>query len=134
MCLAIPGRVAETWRENEVLMGKVEFSGVTRRVCLDHVPDVKIDEYVLVHVGFALSKIDAAEAAQVFEILRELKQLSELESRPHEIPRRIPERGRREGARGGHRGAATRLGPDGSLRRPDPLDREVRDRPHAPRA
>lgn len=82
MCLAIPGRVAETWRENEVLMGKVEFSGVTRRVCLDHVPDVKIDEYVLVHVGFALSKIDAAEAAQVFEILRELKQLSELEEPP----------------------------------------------------
>ena len=79
MCLASPGRVAETWRENEVLMGKVEFSGVTRRVCLDHVPDVKIDEYVLVHVGFALQKIDAAEAAQVFEILRELKQLSELE-------------------------------------------------------
>jgi hydrogenase expression/formation protein HypC len=79
MCLAIPGRVAETWRENEVLMGKVEFSGVTRRVCLEHVPDVKIDEYVLVHVGFALTKIDAAEAAQVFEILRELKQLSELE-------------------------------------------------------
>lgn len=82
MCLAIPGRVAETWRENEVLMGKVEFSGVTRRVCLDHVPDVKIDEYVLVHVGFALSKIDAAEAAQVFEILRELKQLSELDEEP----------------------------------------------------
>jgi len=79
MCLAIPGRVAETWRENEILMGKVEFSGVTRRVCLEHVPDVKIDEYVLVHVGFALQKIDAAEAAQVFEILRELKQLSELE-------------------------------------------------------
>ena len=79
MCLAIPGRVAETYRENDVLMGKVEFSGVTRRVCLEHVPDVRVDEYVLVHVGFALSKIDAAEAAQVFEILRELRQLGELE-------------------------------------------------------
>jgi hydrogenase expression/formation protein HypC len=79
VCLAIPGRVAEIWRENDVLMGKVEFSGVTRRVCLEHVPDVKIEEYVLVHVGFALSKIDAAEAARVFEILRELRQLSELE-------------------------------------------------------
>jgi len=79
MCLAIPGRVAETWLEDGVRMGKVEFSGVTRRVCLEHVPDARIDEYVLVHVGFALSKIDAAEAARVFEILRELKQLSELE-------------------------------------------------------
>ena len=80
MCLAIPGRVAETYRENDVLMGKVEFSGVTRRVCLEHLPDVKIGEYVLVHVGFALSKVDEAEAARTFEILRELKQLSELES------------------------------------------------------
>jgi hydrogenase expression/formation protein HypC len=80
MCLAIPGRVSETYRENEVLMGRVEFSGVTRRVCLEHVPDVQVDEYVLVHVGFALSKIDAGEAAKVFEILRELRQLGELEA------------------------------------------------------
>jgi hydrogenase expression/formation protein HypC len=80
MCLAIPGRVTETYRENEVLMGRVEFSGVTRRVCLEHVPDVQVDEYVLVHVGFALSKIDAGEAAKVFEILRELRQLGELEA------------------------------------------------------
>ena len=80
MCLAIPGRVAETYWENDVLMGKVEFSGVTRRVCLDHVPDARVDDYVLVHVGFALSKIDPAEAARVFEILKELKQLDELEA------------------------------------------------------
>ena len=80
MCLAIPGRVTATFRENDVLMGKVEFSGVTRRVCLDYVSDVQVDEYVLVHVGFALSKIDAEEAAKIFEILRELKQLSELEA------------------------------------------------------
>lgn len=80
MCLAVPGRVTETFRENDVLMGKVDFSGVARRVCLEHLPDVKIGEYVLVHVGFALSRIDAAEAAKVFEILGELKQLSELDA------------------------------------------------------
>ena len=80
MCLAVPGRVTETYRENDVLMGKVDFSGVARRVCLEHLPDVKIGEYVLVHVGFALSRIDAAEAAKVFEILGELKQLSELDA------------------------------------------------------
>lgn len=79
MCLAVPGRVTETYRENDVLMGKVDFSGVARRVCLDHLRDVKVGEYVLVHVGFALSRIDAAEAARVFEILGELKLLSELE-------------------------------------------------------
>jgi len=80
MCLAVPGRVTETYRENDVLMGKVDFSGVARRVCLEHLPDVKIGEFVLVHVGFALSRVDAAEAAKVFEILGELKQLSELET------------------------------------------------------
>lgn len=79
MCLAVPGRVTETYRENDMLMGKVDFSGVLRRVCLEHVSDVSVGEYVLVHVGFALSKIDAAEAARVFELLRELKQLNEVE-------------------------------------------------------
>lgn len=79
MCLAVPGKVTETWRENDMLMGKVDFSGVLRRVCLEHVADVIVGEYVLVHVGFALSRIDAAEAARVFELLRELKQLNELE-------------------------------------------------------
>jgi hydrogenase expression/formation protein HypC len=79
MCLAVPGRVTETYRENDVLMGKVDFSGVARRVCLEHLPDIRVGEYVLVHVGFALSRIDAAEAAKAFEILGELKQLSEIE-------------------------------------------------------
>ena len=79
MCLAIPGRVAEIYRENGVLMGKVDFSGATRRVCLDHVAGVTVGEYVLVHVGFALSRIDEDRAKQAFEILRELKQLGELD-------------------------------------------------------
>ncbi len=79
MCLAVPGRVAEIYRENEILMGKVDFSGVTRRVCLEHVPDAVVDDYVLVHVGFALSRIDADEAKKVFEYLRELRELGDLE-------------------------------------------------------
>lgn len=79
MCLGIPGRVTATYREHDVLMGKVAFGGVTRRVCLEHVPDVAPGEYVLVHVGFALSRIDADEAARVFAFLGELNQLGELE-------------------------------------------------------
>jgi len=79
MCLAVPGRVAEAYRENDVLMGKVDFSGVIRRVCLAHVPDVRVGDYVLVHVGFALSKIDADEAKKVFEFLSELRELGDLE-------------------------------------------------------
>ncbi len=79
MCLGIPGRVVETYREHDVLMGKVDFGGISKRVCLEHVPDVRVDEYVLVHVGFALSRIDEAEARRVFEFLDSMDQLDELE-------------------------------------------------------
>ena len=78
MCLGIPGKVVKTYREHDVLMGKVDFSGVLKQVCLEHVPDVQIGQYVLVHVGFALSKIDADEAEKVFEFLRGMDQLDEL--------------------------------------------------------
>ena len=56
MCLGIPGKVTETYREDDVLMGKVDFGGVAKRVCLEHVPEVRIGDYVLVHVGFALAR------------------------------------------------------------------------------
>jgi hydrogenase expression/formation protein HypC len=78
MCLGIPGKVTETYREHDVLMGKVDFSGVCKRVCLEHIPDVRPGEYVLVHVGFALSRINEEEAARVFVFLEELNQLDEL--------------------------------------------------------
>lgn len=78
MCLGIPGKVVETYREHDVLMGKVDFSGVCKRVCLEHVPEVQPGEYVLVHVGFALSRIDEAEAQLVFDFLEKMNQLDEL--------------------------------------------------------
>ena len=78
MCLAIPGKVVETYREHDVLMGKVDFGGVAKRVCLDHVPEVQVGKYVLVHVGFALSVIDEAEAQEVFSFLRQMNELEEL--------------------------------------------------------
>ena len=67
----IPGKVVETYREHDVLMGKVDFGGVSKRVCLEHVPEVRPDEYVLVHVGFALSRIDEAEGAPSVRVPRE---------------------------------------------------------------
>jgi hydrogenase expression/formation protein HypC len=79
MCLAIPGRLVETSREDDIAMGKVDFGGTRKRVCLEHVPDAKVGDYVLVHVGFALSRIDEAEARRVFEFLAEMKALEELE-------------------------------------------------------
>jgi len=78
MCLGIPGRVTETFREHDVQMGKVEFGGVLKRVCLEHVPETRVGDYVLVHVGFALQRIDETEAKRVFEFLERMNQLDEL--------------------------------------------------------
>jgi hydrogenase expression/formation protein HypC len=80
MCLGIPGKVVETYREHDVLMGRVEFGGVFKRVCLEHVPDARAGDYVLVHVGFALSRIDEVEAQRVFEFLKDMDQLDELKA------------------------------------------------------
>lgn len=80
MCLGIPGKVVETFRDQGVLMGKVSFEGISKDVCLEHVEDVRPGEYVLVHVGFALSKIDEAEAQQVFAFLESMNQLDELDA------------------------------------------------------
>jgi hydrogenase expression/formation protein HypC len=82
MCLGIPGKVVETYLEDDILMGKVIFGGVSKRVCLEHVPEVRPDDYVLVHVGFALSRIDENEARQVFAFLERMNQLDELEEPP----------------------------------------------------
>jgi len=78
MCLGIPGKVVQTYREHDLLMGKVDFGGVCKQVCLEHVPEARPGEYVLVHVGFALARIDEAEAERVFALLAGMNQLEEL--------------------------------------------------------
>ena len=80
MCLAIPGRVVETFQRDGLQMAKVQFGGVVRDACLEYVPDAAVGEYVLVHVGFAISRIDEAEAARTYALLEELDQLSELDA------------------------------------------------------
>lgn len=80
MCLAIPGKVIEKFREHDTLMGKVDFDGIVKKVCLEHVPDIALGDYALVHVGFALSRIDEVEAKRVFDLLKELRQLEELDT------------------------------------------------------
>jgi hydrogenase expression/formation protein HypC len=79
MCLGIPGRVEEVFTDGDVRCAKVAFGGITKRVCIEHVPDVVPGEFVLVHVGFALARIDEDEAERVFDLLRELDQLADLE-------------------------------------------------------
>ena len=60
-------------------MGKANFGGIVKQVCLEYTPEAKVDDYVLVHVGFALSTIDEAEATRTYELLKEMSQLQELE-------------------------------------------------------
>jgi hydrogenase expression/formation protein HypC len=78
MCLAIPGRVVETFDQNGMRMAKVQFGGITREACLEYVPDTRVGEYVLVHVGFAISKVDEEEAQRTYQLLEEMDQLTEL--------------------------------------------------------
>jgi hydrogenase expression/formation protein HypC len=78
MCLGIPGKIVETYQEHDILMGKVDFGGVLKRVCLEHTRDVAPGKYVLVHVGFALQVIDETEAKQVFEFLERMNELNDL--------------------------------------------------------
>jgi hydrogenase expression/formation protein HypC len=80
MCLGIPGRIVELRDDNGFPMGMVDFGGVRREVCLAYVQnDVGVGDYVIVHVGFAISKVDEAEARRTFEVLREMSQLDELD-------------------------------------------------------
>ena len=78
MCLGIPGEVVEVREENGLKFGKVKFAGIARDVCLECVPEVTVGDFVLVHVGFAISRIDAAEAARTYRILEELGQTAEV--------------------------------------------------------
>lgn len=80
MCLGIPGQVMEIHREKDLLFGKVRFGGITRTICLEYVPDAQVGEFVVVHVGFAISKIDADEAARSYEVLEEIGATLELTS------------------------------------------------------
>ena len=79
MCLAVPGKILETYEENGLRMGKVDFNGISKRACLEHVAEAVCGDYVIVHVGFALARVDEEEAKKVFEYLAEMKQLYELD-------------------------------------------------------
>ncbi|HXP84880.1 MAG TPA: HypC/HybG/HupF family hydrogenase formation chaperone [Bryobacteraceae bacterium] len=70
MCLAIPGKILDTEEIAGIRVGRVQFGGVTRKAYLDYVPEAVVGDYVMVHVGFALSKVDQDEAARTYESMR----------------------------------------------------------------
>lgn len=81
MCLGVPGQITEIWQHETtgLAMGKVSFSGIGKDVCLSCVPDAEVGDYVVVHVGFAISKVDEEEAKQVFSYLEAMDDLAELD-------------------------------------------------------
>ena len=79
MCLGVPGRVVHIDPSPlGIATGRVDFGGVRRDVCLAYTPEVQVGDYVIVHVGFAISRVDEEEARRTYEILREMNQLDEL--------------------------------------------------------
>jgi hydrogenase expression/formation protein HypC len=80
MCLGIPGRIVERRDDRGLPMGIVDFGGVRRECCLAYVADeATVGDYVIVHVGFAISRVDEGEARRTYEVLREMSQLEELD-------------------------------------------------------
>jgi len=81
MCLAVPGKVLSIQGEDIARVGRVNFGGIIKEVNLGYVPQAGIGDYVVVHVGFAISVMDEREATQVFEYLKQIGELDEIEAR-----------------------------------------------------
>ena len=77
MCLAVPGKLVERYDEHDLPMGKFDFSGVARSACLEYLPDLAVGEYALIHVGFAISRMNVDEAEQTLRDLEALGQSAE---------------------------------------------------------
>ena len=77
MCLAVPGRIEEIYQKQGLIMARVDFGGVMREVCLDYVPEAKVGEYCIIHVGFAISLLSESEAQETLSLLREIDNIEE---------------------------------------------------------
>ncbi|MGC9327010.1 MAG: HypC/HybG/HupF family hydrogenase formation chaperone [Candidatus Hinthialibacter sp.] len=88
MCLGIPGKVVHITGDDPLYrMGKIDFGGIQKDISLAYVPEVQLNDYVIVHAGFAISVVDEDEAMQVFEYLKEMNDLAELEDSPAAQPK-----------------------------------------------
>lgn len=88
MCLGIPGKLIEIYQADGLPMGKIDFGGVVKEACLAYVPEMQLGDYAIIHVGFAISRIDAVEAEKTLALLAEMDMLAgelpELETGPDE--------------------------------------------------
>jgi len=72
MCLAIPGKITEIYQKDSLRMAKIDFGGITKETCLAYTPEAKVGDYVLIHVGFAISLMDEEEAQETLKLIREV--------------------------------------------------------------
>jgi hydrogenase expression/formation protein HypC len=79
MCLAVPGKIIEIYEKQELKMARMDFSGVTREACIEHVPEAKVGDYAIVHVGFAISLLSEEEAQESIDLLREIVEAGDLD-------------------------------------------------------
>lgn len=86
MCLGVPGKIIETYERNNLPMGKIDFGGTVREACLSYVPQARVGNYVVIHVGFAISLVSEEEAQETLAMLREIMALEE-ELGPAEVER-----------------------------------------------
>jgi hydrogenase expression/formation protein HypC len=77
MCLAVPGKILEVEEQANNRLGTIQFGGITRQAFLDFVPEANVGDYVIVHVGFAISRVDAEEARRTYDVLKEMGLLEE---------------------------------------------------------
>lgn len=77
MCLGVPGKIVETYEKGGLQMAKVDFGGVFREACLNYVPEAKIGEYCIIHVGFAISILSESEAQETLELLKQIGSFDE---------------------------------------------------------
>lgn len=75
MCLAIPGKILEIQEQSKMRVARVQFGGIVRQVSLDFVPEAGLGDYVMVHVGFAISRVDSSEAERTYKLLQEMGML-----------------------------------------------------------
>jgi hydrogenase expression/formation protein HypC len=85
MCLGIPAKVIELFETNGLKMARVDFGGAVKEACMEYLPEVKVGDYTIVHVGFGLSVLDEKEALETMELLRQIDSMGE-EREGHEIP------------------------------------------------
>lgn len=77
MCLGVPGKIIEIYEKENLRMARVDFSGVTREACIEHVPEAEVGDYAVIHVGFAISLLSEEEARETMDLLREITEAGE---------------------------------------------------------